>query len=199
MVPVAEVARQRERRRNAEKEVADLNARIAYLEGRASKEPQPEVDPEEAAERFMDDPYGNVNAAMDDREWRIVCRTTKAAAMRAYDDYGEMEQVFLAAVSRDPALGAALRNAEDPAEFAYRYGKNKTATEGFKSVEEMEAAWKKKYEAELQEKVRKEHADRIAGSQPKTQAGAPGHGGDTEPAQPPTSLAAILPTKEMVD
>jgi hypothetical protein len=200
MVPVAEVARQRDRRRKAEAKSADLEKRLAFLEGKVSSQPAPDpVDPEEEAERFLERPKENVEALMEAREWRTICRVTTAAAKRAYEDYDEMEQIFRDAADKDASLATALRNSEDPAEFAYRYGKNKTATEGFKSVEEMKAAWEKEHAERIREEVRKEEADRIAGSQPTTQAQAPGHGGAKEPPAPATSLADILPTKEMTN
>ncbi len=102
----------------------------------------------------------------------IRTEALQAAARARHTDYDEKEQVFLQLAQSNPHLVAELRQAQDPAEFAYK------AAEYHLAVQEAGGSLDA-----LKERLRRElAAERESGFQtkaaalPKTLAGASGTG-----------------------
>jgi hypothetical protein len=108
MVPVGALIDERRKRRAAEERLA--------RQGR---------DGGAGGARFRDDPEGYLTAMRTQMAAEIATVRVDAAENAArgrYRDYDVKVRAFARAAAADPALVAAMRQAPDPAEFAYRLG-----------------------------------------------------------------------------
>jgi hypothetical protein len=108
MVPVGALIDERRKRRAAEERLA--------RRGR---------DGGAGGARFRDDPEGYLSAMRTQMAAEIATVRVDAAENAArgrYRDYDVKVRAFARAAAADPALVAAMRQAPDPAEFAYRLG-----------------------------------------------------------------------------
>lgn len=62
--------------------------------------------------------------SIEDRLWQERAILTREAALDKYEDYEEMETLFTDMAKENPALSTELRNASNPAKFAYTQAKN---------------------------------------------------------------------------
>lgn len=122
----------------------ELEARLAALE-KPKEEPKP----------FWDDPEG----AMKHLEKRIEgvalntrLNTAETIARSKYQDFDEKVAVFAEIVQQNPGVQSQWLNSPDPAEFAYKMGKNHQDIQQLGSLDAVKA----KMETDLRAKVRAE-------------------------------------------
>jgi hypothetical protein len=132
-VPRSALHGERERRQKAERLAAEKDAQIAELMRKLAAPPapapvqqQPTTDPTDA---YWQNPVEFTRQETAKAVEQVRFQFSETAARRAYSDYDETVQAFTQAVQQQvaahgtSALAQALARHEDPAEFAYRTGK----------------------------------------------------------------------------
>jgi hypothetical protein len=120
--------------------------RVKELEAQAAAQPKPD---------FWDDPDKAISQVRHemttDFENRLLNMSESTARAR-HDDFQEKADVFLELSGNSPQLFAEMKNAADPAEFAYKHA------EKFLAFKEMgdPSQYRGKIEAELRETITKE-------------------------------------------
>ena len=132
-----------------------------------------EKKPAEPAQDFWQDPDGWVKsqqAALKAEAMRSHASTTlKVSEMLArgkYQDFDAAVAVFGELAEQTPGLGEQMLSSPDPAEFAYRTGKNHKELREAGSLDALKARFEKeariKIEAEYKEQAEKRAAERAA-------------------------------------
>lgn len=135
---------QEERRKRQE-----LERRIAEMEKK----------PAEAPKQFFDDPEAYLKTLKEEVNSSILnsrLQTSEAMARQRYQDFDEKIGVFSEIIQKTPGLHQQWLAAPDPAEFAYRTGKNFKDLQDAGGIEQLRAKLEKetrlKLEAEFKEK-----------------------------------------------
>jgi hypothetical protein len=158
-------AAQEERRKRQ-----DLERRLAELE-----KAKPAA-PAEHPKAFWDDPEGalakhNESTAalkkdMEGMATKIRLDTAEQIARSKYSDFDEKIQVFADLVQKNPALAGPWLSSPDPAEYAYKQGKNYMEFQAVGNMdafrEKIEKETRLKLEAEYQEKQKALEKERAA-------------------------------------
>ena len=97
--------------------IAERKKRQQY-EQQLRQQPQPQFDPGV----FHQDP-ASIMHYVDQRLAQDRVSMSRGMAATMYDDYAEMEELFIEEAERNPALVYELNNADNPAVFAYRTAK----------------------------------------------------------------------------
>ena len=150
----------------AERKAKGLEQAIAAARAKVREQPQ---------RNFSDDPAAYVEqmrAEFASEVANIRTEALQAAARARYQDYDEKEQAFISLAQSNPYLVAQLRQASDPAEFAYRTAEYHLALQ--ESGGSLDALKKRIAEELAQSKAADHDAKRNA--LPKTLAGAGGTG-----------------------
>lgn len=142
----------------------ELEHRIATMEaGKAAEPPK----------TFWDDPEG----ALRDQEARLRdvvtqtrMTTAESIARSKYPDFDEKIGVFAEVMKTTPGVYQQWMQAPDPAEYAYRLGKNQQELQSVGSIDALKAKWTQETEArvraqiegELKAKAEKAAAERAA-------------------------------------
>lgn len=110
---------------------SDIEKRIAGLEAAAAAERRRRQAAEDELRKARatqeapdpsDDPEGFA-AYQKAQEWQYVSSVSRKYAMKHFDDYEEVEAVFIERAQLDPKLVAEVTTSDDPAMFAYEKGK----------------------------------------------------------------------------
>jgi hypothetical protein len=164
-----------------------LEKRIAELEGQTKKEPAKGFwdDPEETLNKFKGEMLGLVQ--------KTRLETSEHIARTKYQDFDKSIEVFGQVLQATPGLKEQWLQSGDPAEFAYRIGKNYSDIKDAGNVESLRAKIQKeereKIEAEIKEKSEKSRQERE--SIPGSLTDARGH--SSRPVfTGPTSMDNIL-------
>lgn len=181
------VAAQDERKKRQE-----LEAEVARLRAAAPKEP---------AKDFWTDPDAALKAQKDELMAAVAAtrvQTAETIAKSRYPDYLEKIAAFGQIAQQNPWLAAQVQNSPDPAEAAYRIGKNAHDLQQLggmdaalaKERQETAARVRAEVEKELKEKAEKAAAERAA--IPGSLSDARSTGGNKVVWNGPTSLDNIL-------
>jgi hypothetical protein len=158
--------------------------------------PDPDVDPG-AAIRHVSSAF---QATLQERDaqfreelWKHNVVTSQRYARGRYEDYDTVEEVFAEEMGRNPTLRAQLRQAEDPAEFAYQMGRKFVA---LREVGDDPVSWREKQLEALREQAAAEAAakyEQQAAPAPPAKPSAPlAPQARSAPAPaPPKSLASV--------
>lgn len=125
-VPESALLGERRRRQEAERRLQHMEAQLQQFQRQPqANEPVPD---------FWENPDGALDARLssfgqtliqqfEQRQIEQAANRAERAAAAKYPDYFEYRDAFVSAVQSNPALAAEWREADDPAEFAYRRGK----------------------------------------------------------------------------
>jgi hypothetical protein len=108
------------KRQELERELAEWKAKVNQPAQQVSRETEP---PKE----FWEDPEGTLNRYKEEMNRMTIdarLNTAEMIAKTKYQDYDENLNVFAEIMQKTPGLQQQMLNAVDPAEFAYRTGKN---------------------------------------------------------------------------
>lgn len=153
-LPPAEYAALRDERRKRQ----EAEQRALYLEQQfqqmqpAQQLPAPVdfwEDPHQYMARQFDEFGQTLLQRFEQRQQQQRVDASEAAARAKYSDYAEKVDAFRLAAAANPALVQQMTAASDPAEFAYSRGKTAIEVERYGSVEDLIAAERAKWEAEL--------------------------------------------------
>lgn len=194
-VPVAEIVKQREKRREAEAALVASNQRLAYLEGQLSNKGAGEgEDPPDLNNPYWDNPHKAVQEQVGKAVFETRLSLTEDAMAEKHEDYVETVNKFAAIAKEDDSLAIAFYRARNPAKFAYDHIKRLNAPQGT-DTKEVDSLKKEiaELKAEKEEAQRKSDALKNASETPKTQAGARGSGADAVMAKDvPNNLGGCL-------
>jgi hypothetical protein len=186
MVPLSALLSERERRQAAEAKAAEV------------AKPVPDI---------WEDPKAYLKAELDSRETELLRKAeerarltffsyTEEAARSRHSDYDQVREAFAEEAQKNPAIASQLAQAPDPGEFIYRQGK--TVLE-LKEVGGDLAAYRKRIENEVRQRVEKELAERLAKTSniPQSLNTEPSKGAGVVGAAwaGPTPLEDILPKR----
>ena len=164
-----------------------LEARLAELEKKQA----------EAGKTFWDDPEGALEKHRQEirqTEVRVKLATTEAIARSKYTDFDEKIQAFSEVVQQTPGLHLQWLQSPDPADFAYKLGKNHIELRDAGSIDalrqKIEKETRMKLEAEYKEKAEKMAKERA--SIPQSLSDTVGKAGPRVEFTGPTSLDDIL-------
>jgi len=166
--------------------------RVKTLEAAVPKEPE---------KQFFDDPEGYLSKFKQEVQGAITTtrvQTAESIARSRYTDFDEKIAVFVQIAQANPWIAQQCSAAADPAEFAYRLGKNQQELQQAggldalraKIEQETEAKVRTKLEAELKVKAEAAAAERAA--LPGSLSGARSTGVNRPVWAGPTSLDNIL-------
>jgi hypothetical protein len=196
---------EREKRKAEAKRAADLEKKLAYLEGQAqaratSAEPKKPLTREEIEAQFFQNPTDYINSRVQDALRQVETQTmqqninrSEAVARSKWSDYDEMVGVFADMVRQQPALAAELRQQHDPATYAYQRAKlyrELRATGG--SIEKLRAKVEAEVRAKVEEEMKRRTAVTTAAGVPKSSAGVAGTGAQKSSAGGDYSLSGLL-------
>lgn len=137
MVPLKALEAERKKRQTAETNLEQATAKPAL--------PAPDVIEDQKG--FEDHLSGTVDQKLANQRFSM----SKIMAKGAYEDYDDMEQVFMEAAQENPALASALQAHEHPSEFAYQEGKKIMAMKEFGTDP---VAYKEQVRQEVEAEVR---------------------------------------------
>lgn len=101
-------------------------------------------------QRFYQDPQ-EIASYVDQRTFHAVVNMSRELAREQFQDYDEMEELFVQEAERNPALAAEMRAHPAPALFAYKTAKS------LKTVREaQDGSLEARLRAEIEQKVRAE-------------------------------------------
>lgn len=114
-------------------------------------------------QRFYKEPVAFVRTAIaegikaaEDARFQRRVKVSESAARRRHKDFDDVVGEFVEAMRADPKLGDQARDSDDPAEFAYCFGKSLIEMRDVPSLPDyrakVEAETRLKVEAELREK-----------------------------------------------
>jgi hypothetical protein len=178
----AEAEKAKRTAEEAERKARGLEQAIAAVRQKQREQPQANFaeNPAEYVEK--------VRAEMAQQVQLVRIEAMQAAARSRFTDYDEKEAVFAQLAETNPYLVAQLKQAQDPAEFAYKtaqFHMEMQAAGG--SIEALKAKLAAELKAERAEKFAKQTANL-----PKTLAGASGTGRSASAAfAGPTSLSDL--------
>lgn len=127
-----------------------LEQRLAALE--ANK-------PQEPAKTFWDDPEGALTAQRQEMQQMVTTTrltTAEAIARGRHADFDEKITVFRDIAAQTPGLVEQMLGAPDPAEFAYRVGKNHQDLQAAGSIDGLKAQIQAETEARVRAQVEAE-------------------------------------------
>jgi hypothetical protein len=107
------------KRQELERELAEWKAKV--------NQPIQQTQPVEQPKEFWEDPEGTLNRYKEEMNRMTIdarLNTAEMIAKTKYQDYDENLNVFAEIMQKTPGLQQQMLNAPDPAEFAYRTGKN---------------------------------------------------------------------------
>lgn len=137
----------------------DLEKRLAEYEKKPKEEPK----------KFWDDPEAhlrNFQEQMAQSATNSRLQTAEMIARSRYTDFDENVQVFAQVMENTPGMQHKWLNSVDPAEFAYRTGKNFKQLHDAGNIDTMRANMEKeirlKVEAEFADKQKKSEEERAA-------------------------------------
>jgi len=165
----------------------DLERRLKELEAKPQGDPKTFWDaPEEHLQKFQQDVQGMIT--------RTRLDTSESIARQRYKDFDQNVQVFAEVIRQTPGMQQQWLNSPDPAEFAYRTGKNYRELQEVGNLDalrtKIEQETRKKIEEEYKKKAedRKNQASNLPGSLSDVHGGNP-----TKPVwNGPSSLDDIL-------
>lgn len=127
--------------KSSERARKQLEQRLAVIEQqhREAQAAAAKVDPKELADRFFAGPETFVTGQVSESEKRIMraviedrIESSKEMARDRYDDFDDVESVFLEAAAKDKSLWEGIEQARLPALLVYKRGKKllETAAQG---------------------------------------------------------------------
>lgn len=182
--------RQRQKRREAEKKVADLERELAYIKGKLdapqqAQQPEPEEELPELdfadLEGSLDTRYKHLSkrerAAMEKAEherWMARANASEIEARAEYQDYDDVQSRFLARLNGPDGkhIGELLRAQPDPADWMYHNQKRYEARTQREDPEIAELRAELAALKESQQKLKKKKKPKVA----KSMASARGAG-----------------------
>lgn len=173
-----------------------LEARLRDMEAKLPKEPE---------KTFWDDPEAAFKKQQQEAQQIALntrLQTAEIIARSRYPDFDEKIAVFGKIMSETPGLHAQWLQSPDPAEFAYKLGKNHQELQTAGDLESLKAKIRKETEAEVRTKIEAELKAKAEALQKERDA-LPGSlsearsvGGPNRPVwNGPTSLNDILGSK----
>jgi len=151
-VPITALHGERERRQAAERELAAYRQQQSQV-----AEPDPYEDPDGFAS-YRQQQAQSVQARQNQQNLNNILMNeriniTEVIARRDHEDYDQVKDVFADAAQNNPALIAGLREAPDPAGYAYREGQKIMAQQ---EIGNDPAAYREKIKAEILAELRTE-------------------------------------------
>ena len=154
-VPITALHGERERRQAAERELEAYRQQQAQM-----REPDPYEDPDgyqafrqhQAQSMQLQQGQQQLNSILLNERINI----TEVIARRDHEDYDQVKDVFADAALNNPALIVGLREAPDPAGYAYREGQKIMAQQ---EIGDDPAAYREKVKAEILAELRMEKTE----------------------------------------
>jgi hypothetical protein len=181
-------------KRKARKQWQETERKLAELEGKISvyqqgAQPKADEPPKPAVPDLDDLTLFDPKALKSFIEYQVKSGVStveakqfargRALAKDRHPDFDEFEAEFIKAVEKNPTLGDNADNSPDPAEYAYKMGKQLREMQGINSIDD------------LREKIRAEERAKIQAELTQAQPAAPQVSGIL---QIPKSLASIRGT-----
>lgn len=190
-IPESALLGERRRRQEAEQRAAQLEAQIQAFQRQQPQEMPPDFweNPNQVISSQVNQAVSSALQQWEQRQMQIQADRAEAAARAKYPDYDDAFAKFREQVSLDPGLVEQLHSSENPAEFAYRRGKQAIELSQVGDLDALKA----KIEAETRAKVEAELLGANRQSLPITTAGnrsVAGRGGPDYAG--PSSLQDIL-------
>jgi len=165
--------------------------------------PQTPAGEPEKPKQFWDDPDGALKAheqRIAQREVQLVLNTTERIARSKYTDFDDQVAEFAELVKATPGLAQQWLSSADPAEFAYRTGKNHKMLKEAGNIDALKEKIAKETEARVRAQVEAEFKAKQDALEKERAALPPSlsdvRGAPAQPAKPvwsgPTPLDAIL-------
>lgn len=154
-VPITALHGERERRQAAERQLEAIRQQQAQV-----VEPDPYEDPDGFAS-FRQQQHAQQQAQQGQENLQNILMNeriniTEVIARQNHADYEQVKDVFADAALQNPALIAGLREAPDPAGYAYREGQKIIAQQ---EIGDDPAAYREKIKAEILAELRTEQTD----------------------------------------
>ncbi|HKY19572.1 MAG TPA: hypothetical protein VJM31_00010 [Vicinamibacterales bacterium] len=174
----AGIAAERNKRQDAERRVAEYEARLRALEAKANP-PQPPPDP-------ISDPQGfaqTFEQKLQLMEINHRVNTSAAIARMKHADFDQALQDWNGLIAQDQSLYMQAIQQADPAEWAYQHVKRQQL---LREVGDDPASYRQKLEAEIRQKLEAEYAQRapappVVPAPPPSLASARSNGRMSEP------------------
>lgn len=109
---------------------------------------------------FWENPDEAISGITQDVDTKLRTMQTNMSVQimqSMHDDYNDMEAIFVEDAANNPALVAQMSQADNPAKFAYDYGRTKAVQAEFSDPD----AYRAKVEAEIRAKIEAENAEKI--------------------------------------
>jgi hypothetical protein len=129
------------------------------LEAELAKLRQPQQQPGEQPKGFWDDPEGAIAKAREDIRGELLnvrLSTAEQLARSKYQDFDQNIERFAKILDQTPGLHAQWLASPDPAEFAYKIGKNHVLLEQAGSIDAITEKVRKETEVAVRAKVEAE-------------------------------------------
>ena len=116
-VPLKALESERHKRQELERRLAALESQNDQLHS-----DEPEIDPLLEPEKFVEESEKRVTSKVDNDMFNMRVEMSQMMLRSQFEDYDEVEAVFLEAAEKNPALAIQLRQSPMPAQFAYQEG-----------------------------------------------------------------------------
>lgn len=151
-LPQAEFAAlkdERRKRQEAERRLEAIEAQLQLQKPPAAPPPSFWDDPDAAMAHMRQEMRTELLQALKQEQQIERMDASENAAKAKYQDYPEAFAAFQQAVQYNPRLAQELATAPDPGEYAYSKGKAALALEQYGSIDDLLAAERQKWEAEV--------------------------------------------------
>lgn len=151
-LPQAEFAAlkdERRKRQEAERRLEAIEAQLQLQKPPAAPPPSFWDDPDAAMAHMRQEMRTELLQALKQEQQIERMDASENAAKAKYQDYPEAFVAFQQAVQYNPRLAQELATAPDPGEYAYSKGKAALALEQYGSIDDLLAAERQKWEAEV--------------------------------------------------
>ncbi len=165
---------QKDRRKEAERQLAELQGRLSVLEEqRQQQQPQtPQPSDEDIDDEYWTDPRGYQHKLVSGVESRLRVQLSEQMVKATHDDYADVVEVFKAKAKDNPALVAQMMASPNPAQYAYDTGKQIKAIGEAKSFDEIRANIEAELRPQIEADLRKKYALDSAAQATTTSASA---------------------------
>lgn len=200
-VPRKALISERKKRQELERRLAETEGKIAVYSQYQSQMQQPQkLEPEVKKDDDLElwsDPKGYFAKQQQEVISRFESKLVQqsvAQVREANPDYDEAENAFVEVAKHNTFLQQQLREAPNPALFAYRHGKQFLEAQKYGgSIDEMRSKVRDELRSEVEAEVRKNLGLTAASTASRSNAGARGSGGaQTTPTFTARPLSALV-------
>lgn len=155
LVPSAALLDERRKRQQYEAKVREYEAMEAQRQQEALRKPVTDEDFYSSPTEFVRQQTEATRQALEREFTDRWFNAMESIARSRHPDYDQMREYFIERAQTDPAIAAGIRNAADPADYAYQTAKKLKALEEVGDLDTYRSRIEKEIRAQVEAELRK--------------------------------------------